>query len=209
MMKHVYMGLLALGLVAGCSNEGTSGVTTGFAAPDASGAIPGLDRTFVNNVITSSITGNAFAYEVGAITEDGFHAYSGLVPGTAVTPPPSTGQATYTGVFFVGFMGDLTTDDVSVTGIPGEDTGSIVMDIDFANGAMTAQGIGIDDNTDALLNGNAFEVTGTFSGTQMTGTATYNGVSGPMEGLMGGNEAIGVFHGESNTQLHAGGFGAH
>lgn len=207
MKFHVICAVAMAGL-AGCSDGASDGLTLGFAAPDSAGTIGRLDEIFVSNTITSNLTGNAFAYEVGSVSEDGFHGYAGLLPGASVQAPPTSGQTVFTGVFYAGLIGDVRTDAEFVYGTPREDTGVITMSIDYGLGTMTATGRGTDDPADTLLNGNRFEANGAFSGTQMTGTVTYNGISGPMEGLMGADEAMGVFHGESATQLHAGGFGA-
>jgi len=206
-MKYTIWIVVSGLVLAGCGDGNREGLESGFAPASSTGTIGKLDQVYIDNVITSPIDGDQFAYEVGAVRGEGFQAYAGFLPGAEVVPPPTTGTATYNGAFFVGFMADVTRNDDEITGVALEDIGAITMDIDFGGGTMTASGTGIVTES-PFFNGNAFNAEGTFTGTEMTGTVTYNGVSGPMQGMMGADEAMGVFHGLAENQVHAGGFGA-
>ena len=87
------------------------------------------------------------------------------------------------------------------------DRGSITLNADFATGRLTGGGTGQDGGTSNLvLNNNLLTVDGTFAGSTLGGVVTYDGVSGPLRGLVGSDEVIGAFHGHTDSQVHAGGF---
>ncbi len=49
-------------------------------------------------------------------------------------------------------------------------------------------------------------VNGEFTGNNLAGTVVYHGANGELAGLVDGDEAIGAFHGNSGTDIIAGGF---
>jgi len=71
---------------------------------------------------------------------------------------------------------------------------------------LTGGGTGLDSFNNFLLNGNRLSVDGRIDGTTLSGTVTYDGVAGSLRGLVGGNEAIGAFHGHDDNNVFAGGF---
>jgi len=155
----------------------------------------------------SGFAGNGYGYQVGAVTNDGLQGFAGMVAGATVTPPSST-TATYNGRFEVAYIDFiLTSSDGQVSGNTTLDRGDINLQADFAAGTLVGGGTGLDGGfTNFLLNENQLSVDGKIEGTTLTGTVTYDGVSGPLSGLVGGNETIGVFHGHDDNNVIAGGF---
>ena len=167
---------------------------SGFKTPIAEGVMSGNSNSNVAfGGDGSPVTGNAYSYQAGGIKDEGFQAYSGIVPGADVSAPPTTGTATMTGRYEVAVVEGIFTTGETVNGLGGTRSGSLTLEANFANGTLVGSG-------------GQLSVDGTFSGTTLSGTATYDGLSGPLRGLVGSDEAIGVFHGNSDSAVHAGGF---
>lgn len=192
--------------LSGC-NLGTGDPTnSGFATPLATGALSKASRGR-SGADTSTLTGNTYGFQVGAVSNDGLQGFAGIAPGASVTAPPVSGSATFDGRFEVGLIAGIYTFDDQVSGRTSADNGAISLTADFAQGTLTGGGTGLDMgsfNTD--LSGNVLTVDGTFSGSKLSGTVTYDGVKGPLTGLVGGNEVIGAFHAHNDRHVHAGGF---
>ena len=206
-MRHSNFALTAAALTliaCGAADQTASG----FKTPDAEGELSGNispQVRFGNDF--SAVTGNGYAYQAGAIKDAGFQAYAGLVPGAVVEAPTNATTATMTGRFEVAFVDAILTGSETATGQGSIDSGAITLTADFAQGTLTGGGTGIDGGFENFfLNENLLTIDGAISGTTLSGTATYNGVSGPLQGLVGADEAIGAFHGNSDGQVHAGGF---
>ncbi len=205
MKKFGYLGAAVLALSA-CSESISDPTTSAFSQPNAVGTIQNTDAARLAGSDSSGVTGNVYGYEAGSIDGEVFAAFSGVAAGASVTPPPASGPATYTGTFEVGVVGSIFDTGSGYSGSVTTDNGSITLNADFDAGTLTGSGTGVNDFTNFVLNGNELEVNGTITGTQLRGTATYDGVSGPLNGLIGSDEVIGVFHGNSDSQTHAGGF---
>jgi len=181
LMTVVGCGLSACNLTGDPTNSG-------FATPSSSGAIAGKASGIGlrSGSDSSSVTGNVYA---------------------TVSAAPAMGSATMTGRFEVAIIQGVSTDGTQVSGSTGIDSGSLTLVADFDGGTLTGSATGADAGSlNPYLRNNALEIDGTFDGSELSGTATYDGVTGPLRGLVGGNEAIGAFHGHTDTKVHAGGF---
>ena len=129
------------------------------------------------------------------------------MPGASVAPVSGLTSATYTGTFELALIDLILVLGDSVQGSSTFDRGNISLTADFNAGTLTGSGTGLDlGSFSLLLNGNQLSVDGTLNGTALSGTVTYDGVTGPLQGLVGSDEAIGAFHGHNDSQLFAGGF---
>lgn len=201
------MAVVGCGLSA-CNLTGDP-TNSGFATPSSSGAIAGKASGIGvrSGSDQSSVTGNVYGYEVGAVSEDGLQGFTGIASGASVSAAPATGSATMNGRFEVAIIQGVSTDGTRVSGSTGIDSGSLTLVADFDNGTLTGSATGADAGSlNPYLRNNQLEIDGRFDGSELSGTATYDGVSGPLRGLVGGNEAIGAFHGHNDTKVHAGGF---
>lgn len=171
---------------------------SGFDKPAAGGRPNVTVSAYEWGQHTSGVTGNRYAYEVGPTLYDKFGAYAGISGTPSVTPPPTSGVVVMTGTYEAAYMFGINSTFASASGFAGETTGPMVVTVDYGTGSLQGS------STSGLLS-----VNGNFSGTSLTGTATFDGLAGPMEGLVGGDEAIAVFHGQSDSKIHAGGFIVH
>lgn len=203
--KHI--SILALCLPLAACNLGMGDPTnSSFTTPSSSGQITRASggRT---GAITSPETGNIFAYQVGSVTDDGLQGFAGLAPGASVSAAPVAGSGSFVGLFEVGVIAFVIQNGTQVTGQTTVDRGAIGLTVDFGSGTVTGGGTGLDAGlTNVYLDQNPLTIDGTFSGGTLTGTAIYNGISGPLRGLVGANEVIGAFHGHTDSHVHAGGF---
>ena len=201
----------ALGLLAGCGTAVTDALTqdeltrTGFVeVPEINknGLINiGLENDIVTRAYRAS-PGNfgGYAFQTGGIDGEGLFAVAGLFPGTSVTRPPS-GTASYFGEYNLIAIDNIAIRNGEINGDRTLHTGDLVLLADFDNNAIFSA-----PGSDLAVNG-AIDVTG------INGTVRFNGVTGSLDGLVGGNQAIGAFHGEGNVgpgtdddYMYAGGF---
>lgn len=194
--RFVVLTLAAFGL-SGCLEPDQT--SSGFRSVSASGTVSGVSSTSTNvrsGSDFSSVTSNGYAYAAGAVKDEGFQAYAGIASGASVSPPPVTGSATLTGTFEVATVTTIFKNGDNLNGFSSFDSGPLSLSANFDAKTLTGTGSGTRE----------LEINGTFSGDKLSGTAIYNDVSGPLTGLIGSNEAIGVFHGNSDSDIHAGGF---
>ncbi len=202
----------AMGVLAGCGAAVTDPLTqdelttTGFVrAPNisSSGAIDiGLENNVETRVArTSANSLSGYAFQTGAIPNEGLFAVAGLLPGTTVTSAPVTGTASYSGSYNLFEITNIGISGGQIRGTPALQTEPLTLIANFANDKL------VDDG------GSDLTVNGTVNGTDIGGTVTFNGVQGNLDGLIGGNRAIGAFHGEGNVgpgtdddYMYAGGF---
>ena len=194
-LKSISVTCVTLCSLSACNLYGDP-TSSGFRTPTSSGFLSETNRNRAGSDF-SGVTGNGYGYELGTVSKDGFHAYSGIVPGASVSAQPATGSASYTGRYEVAIISGVTTNGAMAQGFTSIDTGALRLTADFDAGTLSG---------DSTSGRNALSMNGTFDGTALTGTARYNGVSGPLSGLVGGNEVIGAFHGHDDSQAHAGGF---
>jgi len=204
-MKKTLILCLAFSGVTACNLTGDP-TNSSFATPSRSGALNeagGFGARSGSDF--SDVTGNGYGYQVGSVTDDGLQGFSGIVPGASVNP--GSGVATYTGTFELALVGSISASDTFVSGSTTQDRGTISIGVDFVSGSVDGGGRGLNLASNDLLNGNELEIDGRIgSGSALSGTVTYNGVSGPLRGLAGDEEVIGAFHGHTDSQVHAGGF---
>lgn len=208
--------LFSVAALAACAACGGSGFSTPvkslFVTPNADGSIQQanafLGGATTEDPVISALTGNGYSIHVGISPDNGIRGWAGVVPGAQVSAQPPSGTATMSGGFKVQSVEifNATSNDIQTSG-RFFDSGELDLVADFD--AMTLTGARrprvINTPTGPLAQ-TPINVAGTFNGTELSGTVTYDGVTGPLSGIIGGNEAVGVFHGNSATQLHAGGF---
>lgn len=136
--------------------------------------------------------GNGNVYEVGVEGGDGFVARAGLIPGTTVTTLPTSGSATMTGTYESARVTSIDLTGSRLTGSARRASGSLTLEADFANNTSTGNQL--------------LTVDGSFEDENLTGTVVYNNIRCTLSGKVGGSEAVGVFHGKTDTSLMAGGF---
>jgi len=205
-MRTLKIGLTAAALVLSGCNLGGDPTDSAFSTPDASGTLNKATGGRSGSD-TSSVTGNTYGYQVGAVTDDGLQGFAGTARGASVTPPPTGGSASFDGTFEVGLIDFIIQSGTRVSGETMIDRGAIALTANFDNGTLTGGGTGLDGGlVNFYLRENVLSVNGTISGTALRGSVTYDGVTGPLRGLVGSNEVIGAFHGHTDNQVHAGGF---
>lgn len=185
--------------ISGCLPDLTE---SEFATPTASGEFA---QEFVESVnhINDDGSGNGYAFEIGVDDDDFFGVeypvitvLAGVLPTTSLSDLPSSGQATFNGTYEAVAV-NLADVDETMTADEVKDafyhTGAITLQADF--GAGTLEGSGGD-----------LTVSGTFSSDQLGGTVDYNGLSGELQGLIGGDGSVAVFQGDDLDEVLVGGF---
>lgn len=120
------------------------------------------------------------------------------------TAPPILGSASMNGTYRILSTENIARTDGATTYDVSTLEGPVTVAVNFATGTVTA-------NTDVL------DVVASVSGTELTGTATHNGVSGDLRGIAGQdpvlsrNFVFGLFQGASPEEgkAFAGGIKAH
>lgn len=156
-----------------------------------------LGTTLTNATRGSDITiaGDGYAYAVGAGSNTEFYGYAGIVPTTSVLAPPTAGGAIWSGTYNLAQVTGIELSAQGLQGYAAENIGALSLVADFAAGTL----IGVSTDLDLVVNG-------TFAGSSLSGSASYRGLSGALTGLVGAVGAVGAFHGNSGTDLYAGGF---
>ncbi len=210
-IPHVSV-LLILVSLAGCDNSADDTPPTDFeASPTAdqlaefeenttlrSGiATPKADGTFSGSFATifkggfEDRDGNGYAFELGR-EGTAFSAFGGILPGTDLGPLPTSGLASMSGAYQIHEVGKSDGEERDYGGIQST-TGRITIRADFDYN--TLQG------NDGVLN-----IDGTFSGDTLTGAAYFNQRPAVLVGKVGGDSAVGVFHGTDDATAYVGGF---
>jgi len=205
--KSFVLAVVGLGMSA-CNLIGDP-TNSGFTTPTNDGTIVGKVNTSPSRSASerSTITGNVYGYQVGAVKGDGLQGFAGIASGATVSAPLASGSATMNGTFRVGAIQNVSQNGTSFSGLAFNDVGALTLVADFDAQTLTGSGTGEDGaGINSRLNNNVLEIDGRFNGSTLSGTATYDGVSGPLQGLVGANEAIGAFHGHTDGAVHAGGF---
>lgn len=182
-------------LLTACNTQDNL-TTTRFATPSATGVINiGLQDAQSRVYTTPFDSRSGYAFQIGQIPNEGLFAVAGLLPGSTVTAPP-TGSASYSGTYNLVTVSGISMDNDSIGGFTRGYSGDLTLLANFANGNVVS------------APGSALTVDGTATGRNLSGTVTFEGVEGDLRGLIGGDNAIGAFHGEGNddTYMFAGGF---
>jgi len=188
--KLAAAGALAL-VVSGCasSNQYTD---SRFASVDASGFVQS-DVSSRINVRETDLAGNGFGAQVGLArdVDDGFIGEAGLLP-TTTGGPRATASGTYTGRYEVAEAENIQLNGQILTGRTNLTAGTITLDLDTGAGTLT----GLDAE---------IEVNGRVSGTSVTGSVVFKGTEGDLQGVVGQDRAVTVFHGNNSNRIYAGG----
>ncbi len=198
MSKHILF-IAALGALAACS--GTAGyqgdaTVTKFFDPNSDGTFS-IDFAQSSRKQYKDADGDGYAFMGGAIQNEGFLAVAGVLPQTTVDTPVSA-KVNYTGRYNMISIEEITLYDSGyIYGLPNERTGALTGTADFSAKTFNAS------------SQNGLSLSGSISGTNVSGTMTYKDtVSGEFKALAGQDKAIGAFHGKSSNsdQMVAGGF---
>ena len=193
--------ILAASALTACQLSQEAATNSGFRTPNNSGVITGgvdndgqdIRRSFYDGF------GGGFAY-AGGTDEDGLAAYAGIIPGTTGGDAVVGGSATYNAYYNAyEIMGiDLTETGFGegfITGSPRQVGSSISLTADFDTNRLTGT------STDTRLS-----VNGTIGGTELSGSVTYRNTRGALDGVIGADQTVGVFHGNTEDIIFAGGF---
>lgn len=192
--------------LAGCNLGLGDPTDSSFSTPSSSGTLNEVGSGRSGSDV-SGVTGNVYGYQVGSVSDDGLQGFAGIASGASVTPITGSGTARYDGQFEVAVIDFIMVNGTQVSGQSASDRGSIALTADLDAGTLTGNGVGLNGGIgNIVLANNVLTVDGTFSGETLRGTVTYDGVSGPLRGLIGSDEVIGAFHGHTDRQVHAGGF---
>lgn len=130
---------------------------------------------------------------VGSLPEvTEINAVAGIIPTTTVTDL-GTGTLTFTGDYVVRYEDDIVATTSGVIGDSDTERGTIELVANFDAGTLTGS------------EGN-LTVSGTFTDNDLDGAVDFRGMSGDLDGLIGGDKAVGVFHGNNDDTVFAGGF---
>lgn len=207
MIKRNFFSVCAIALLQACGgSEAVDGTSSGFQKPAFFGDLQGIDDVSFSDDGYSYVTGNRYQHEVGSTEGKGLLAHAGIVAGASVSRVPTSGVARMSGSFTVTAVQDIHAEGGLASGFATRDSGNITLTADFGAGTLTGSSRGQNLIFSDYHNGNSISVNGRFSGNDLNGTVSYNGVSGPLDGLIGENEAIGVFHADRGSQIHSGGF---
>ena len=196
--------LIAIAALFGCTACQSIGWSTPldsqFVTPSLNGDIQELDDFFGNQPtpLMSQTTGNQVSYHVSFDPDLGVRGHAGVVPGAVVTDFASaTNTMTMTGFYRVEWeiYETATTNNIQLEQ-QGKSGGNVTLVADINAGTF----VGTSDQDSNL------SVNGAFTGNDLSGTVTYRGVEGDLEGLIGGNEAVAAFHGNDARTVFAGGF---
>lgn len=173
-----------------------------FATPTAAGEFSTAFEESVT-IVNNDGFGNGYAYIIGVDTGSFLGVeypvvtvLAGVLPTTTVTDLPSSGQATFAGTYEVVAINlnqvnsDMTTGEIKDAFYQ---FGNIDMLADFSAGTLTGSG-------------GDLTVHGTFNSQNLGGTVNYNGQNGALQGLVGGDGAVGVFQGNDLDEILVGGF---
>jgi len=186
-IAYLFVPLLA---VSACSSDSRTHSefqtpsNIGYLGPTLTSAVRGSDV---------STSGDGYAYAVGVGSNSDFYGYAGIVPTTTVSVPPTAGSATWSGTYKLAQITGIELPAGGLQGYTVEKTGAISLTADFTAGTLIGSGAGL-------------TVNGTFSGSDLSGDASYGGLNGALTGKVGTTGAVGAFHGNSGTDIYAGGF---
>ncbi len=179
-------------VISACTPTADSVTHSGFQTPSSTGAI----ATSLTNSRRGSdfnASGDGYAYAVGSGSNGNFYGYAGIVPTTAVSAPLTAGRATFNGRYELARITDITLSGQFLFGTSSLASGGLSLTADF--------------DARTLTGGNALlSVDGVFVGSNLTGSVNYLGLNGALTGLVGSTGAVGAFHGDSGTDIYAGGF---
>lgn len=199
-------------LIAGCvspteedapqfaSTTFTPQYQSGFAPLDATNAIDVVLKDRIDGGY-SDANGRGFAYAVGIASDGTYSAYSALLPQTTVTAMPAGASATYTGAYeYVDIDYATSNGSNSRSATATRDAGTLRLTANLGTNQIT--GTGVSAGSGGTLSMNAsYDQNQTISGTVFAGSN-----SGTVTGKIGGDHAVGAFHGSNVFGAFSGGF---
>ena len=198
-MHKILFSAVAAATLSACSGiESRDWTSSGFVTAGAGGITHSL-----SNLNSGSSSGTVGTVHYLSGTDNGAQALAAL--GTDVnTGAPISETFYYYGPWGVRGIRNITvTETSSTTGfLSGEnfsDNGDIALVADYGAGTIEGSAIG---------SFGTLTVNGTFSGTDIGGTATYDGKTASLDGLLGTQGAVGIFQGNADDWVMAGGFAA-
>ncbi|MBB5722563.1 hypothetical protein FHS72_002189 [Loktanella ponticola] len=184
--------LLSAAAMSACETTQDQATMSGFTSPSSTGRISGdLSGNPVVPIIDED--GDGFSFTAGSVSGEGLKAVAGLVAGTDVSFRPSVGSASYDGVYALTYVDDISLDNGYIRGERDATSGAITLTADFARGTL------VSSNSPVTVNGK-------LDGRDLSGTVSYRGVNGQLDGLVGGDKTVGAFHGNNANLIYAGGF---
>ncbi len=199
-LPRVAIVLVASTSLAACELSQEAATNSGFRTPNASGVITGgvdNDGQQVRRTIADA-SGNGFAF-AGGVDDDGLAAYAGVIP-DSTGGAPLTATATFAANYQLFQYTDISLSKTGIgegfiSGLASIQSGPITLTADLDEGTLTGS------SGEGLLS-----VSGTFSGTDLSGDVTYRGVDGDLDGVIGEDRTVGAFHGNTADLIYAGGF---
>lgn len=166
-------------------------LSSAFGTLSSAGKFLGGGIPVVSGGFTDS-SNSGFAYQVER-TGTNFSAVAALVPGSTASPLPANGIATMTGIYQGVEIGKSDPALGREFGEALQNSGRIQLRADFASRTL--------EGSSGPLN-----VQGTFTSSALQGRVFYNQNEGTLTGLIGGDKAIGAFHGINGNIAFSGGF---
>lgn len=194
--------------LAGCGGGGSTSTTTSGFAPVAAGSVVTALASRTDNSVTD--TAGVIAYAVGFDPADDVlqaQAYAGIE--TANVGAAGTGAATFNGTYAFGVMENVFRSGTQITASSAQSAGAVTLSVDFNTGALSGTGssaIGI--TSDITVNGSVSgrDLAGTVDVNYETPFFTTTSLTTTLDGLVGADGAVGVFHGSDGNSALAGGF---
>jgi hypothetical protein len=171
--------------------EAATTLSSGFGTLSNDGTFIGGGIPVVSGGFTDTST-SGFAYQVER-TGTNFSAVAAIVPGSTASPLPGLGIATLTGIYQGVEIGKSDPIMGREFGEALQNSGRIQLRADFASRTL--------EGSSGPLN-----VQGTFNNSTLQGRVFYNENEGTLTGLIGGDKAIGAFHGFNGNIAFSGGF---
>ena len=189
-MKKLLQLCVPLLAISACTSDAYT--HSGFQTPSNTGAIA-TSLTSSRRGSDINASGDGYAYAVGEKPGTGFYGYAGIVPTTTVSVPLSAGSATWSGTYKLARISGITLSGNFLKGTSYGNSGALTLRADFDAGTLIGSGTNL-------------TVNGTFSGSNLSGSVNYSGLNGALTGKVGATGAVGAFHGNSGTDIYAGGF---
>lgn len=193
-MNKLFIASIALTALSACGGASTSGTSFPIGEVPAPPA-----ATYVGDVGTVRLLqggGFTFAVPFNGLT---VAPQANLLPTPIPALPPTSGTTEMTGRFDLVRLTDLTVVGDLPTGTREQISGPMTLAVTFGaagtNAIITAAGDLTVNATYDPANQN-----------RLAGTVSYQGVAGAVSGLMGADQALGVFQGSQETTAYAGGF---
>lgn len=120
-----------------------------------------------------------------------------------------SGTGTFSGLYGFGVMEDVVRTETEISGFPAQSIGNVFLTVDFANGSLAGTGSSTDGiQSDIVVNGSISgrNLSGDVAVNYVTPSATTTFLSTTLDGVVGENGAVGVFHGSDDNSALAGGF---